>query len=39
MYCEDQLQIAKEMNDERRILSYQKHLLRVEELLARESRS
>jgi hypothetical protein len=36
MYCEDQLQIAKEMNDERRILSYQKHLKRVEELLGRE---
>ncbi len=38
MYCEDQLQIAKEMNDERRILSYQKHLLRVEGLLGREHR-
>ena len=36
MYCEDQLQIAKEQNDERRIFSYKHHLRHIEELLQRE---
>jgi len=35
-YCEDQLQIAKEQNDERRINSYKHYLRRVEELIQRE---
>jgi len=37
MYCEDQLQLAKEQNDERRIVSYQRYLRRVQELEERES--
>jgi len=36
MYCEDQLQIAKEQNDERRIFSYKHHLRHIEELIQRE---
>ncbi len=36
MYAEDQLLIAKEQNDERRIYSYKAHLKRVEELIQRE---
>jgi hypothetical protein len=36
MYAEDQLLIAKEQNDERRINSYKYHLRRVEELIQRE---
>lgn len=37
MYAEDQLLIAKEQNDERRIYSYKAHLQRVEELIQRET--
>jgi hypothetical protein len=39
MYCEDQLQIAKEQNDERRIFSYKHHLRHIEELIQREKDS
>ena len=36
MYCEDQLALAKEQNDERRINSYKHYLRRIGELLERE---
>lgn len=36
MYCEDQLQLAKEQNDERRIVSYQRYLRRVHQLEQRQ---
>ena len=39
MYCEDQLQIAKEQNDERRIFSYKHHLQHIGELIQREKDS
>ena len=39
MYCEDQLQIAKEQNDERRIFSYKYHLQHIEELIQREKKN
>ena len=37
LYCEDQLMLAKEQNDERRIISYERYLHRVQELERRES--